>query len=377
MKQDTTSKFIKVSDRRGKPIEGLWLRNQNYYAQLRLMDPATGKTKLTKKRLRADNPTEAKKALTELLHQRDNGTAPPSTIPVLRDYMLSWLEGYRQRKLKTPRSFSSRQSGVRAWLPVLGGYKLDAITPQIIRDVCTDWSKASVKPNTIRSRLDVLAIVMKKALGDRIISFNPMPHVERPSKENKKRKLFTTEEVNVFAEALGKLQVFGADPKDYCLLIAYTGARRNEVLGLTWERVDWEARQVNIYGSKTDKERYVEFHPKLEALLRDMHNRRPPSAYLFPSYHDNGAHACEPPESWKTARESTGLQIHPHDLRVHFISYAVMSGCDWLTIAQWSGHTDANMLAKVYAHLRPDYRRQQAGKLNFEPVIFEATQEAA
>lgn len=372
MKHSTGNKFVKVNDRRGKPIEGLWQRNSNYYAQLRLIDPATGKGKLTKKRLAATNPTEAKAALVDLLSKRDGGTAPPVTVPTFQVYALQWLESYRLAKIDKPRSFDTRQSNLKPWMPAIGGRKLNTIGVQDIRALKEDWQRAGVSNNTVIGRMDVLAIIFKQAIGDRLIVFNPIPHVTRPPAKKATRTHFTAGQIHKFADALGGEPSYGCNPRDYFLLLAYTGARRLEALTLTWDRVDFEKRQLNIYGSKTNKERFVDFHPLLESLLRDMHDRKPPSKYLFPSYHSNAQHAVSPPKAWKDVIEKTGIDIHPHDLRHYFISQCVMSGCDWLSIANWSGHSDANMLAKVYAHLRPEYQQQQAAKIVFEPATKKA-----
>jgi integrase len=59
-----------------------------------------------------------------------------------------------------------------------------------------------------------------------------------------------------------------------------------------------------------------------------------------------------------------------HDLRHHFISYAVMSGIDFMTIAKWVGHQDGGVLiGRVYGHLADDHRRAAAARLNFGPRI--------
>jgi integrase len=59
-----------------------------------------------------------------------------------------------------------------------------------------------------------------------------------------------------------------------------------------------------------------------------------------------------------------------HDLRHHFISYAAMSGVDFMTIARWAGHKDGGVLiGKVYGHLADDHRKAQAARLIFGPAI--------
>jgi integrase len=70
------------------------------------------------------------------------------------------------------------------------------------------------------------------------------------------------------------------------------------------------------------------------------------------------------------AREKAGLpRIGFHDLRHYFISYCVMSGIDYMTIAKWVGHRDGGILiGKVYGHLADDHAKAQAMRVNFGPA---------
>jgi integrase len=59
-----------------------------------------------------------------------------------------------------------------------------------------------------------------------------------------------------------------------------------------------------------------------------------------------------------------------HDCRHHFISYAVMSGIDFMTIARWVGHKDGGILiGKVYGHLSNEHAQAQAARMNFGPAL--------
>jgi integrase len=61
-----------------------------------------------------------------------------------------------------------------------------------------------------------------------------------------------------------------------------------------------------------------------------------------------------------------------HDLRHHFISYCVMSGVGFMTIAEWVGHRDGGILvAKVYGHLAEVHKKSQAQRVNFGPVALD------
>jgi integrase len=186
---------------------------------------------------------------------------------------------------------------------------------------------------------------------------------------------------------------------DYVRLLAYSGAREQEALALRWQDVDFEQGQLTIGATgdtKNQTARVVDFNPKLRAHLEDMATRLAPDAqWLFPSPQrgEKDIHAKSFRESLKLARRRAGMEYSKaepadkapvtikrerqgvafHDLRHHFISYAVMSGIDYMTIASWVGHRDGGILVgKVYGHLADIHKKAQAEKLNFGPAIVEA-----
>lgn len=52
------------------------------------------------------------------------------------------------------------------------------------------------------------------------------------------------------------------------LLSVKAGLRAKEIAGLTWDRIDWEARLLLLTTTKGDKPRNVPMHPDLVATLR-------------------------------------------------------------------------------------------------------------
>ena len=167
---------------------------------------------------------------------------------------------------------------------------------------------------------------------------------------------------------------------DYIRLMAYTGAREKETLRLTWADVDFDRQQITIGAdglAKNHQHRVVDFHPKLEAHLLEMVSRRAPdSQFLFPSPQrgDVDRHAETFRESLKLARRAANLpRFGFHDCRHFFISYCVMSGIDYMTIARWVGHADGGVLiGKVYGHPSNEHAKQQAQRISFEPQIVTA-----
>jgi len=165
----------------------------------------------------------------------------------------------------------------------------------------------------------------------------------------------------------------GREFADYVKLMAACGARRNETLRLKWSDVDWERRQLTIGSdgmTKNRKARVVDFNAELETHLKDMATRRAPDTqWLFPS--PQRGQKDEPAKSYvetmrRVRTEAKLTRFGFHDLRHYFISYCVMSGIDFMTIARWVGHQDGGVLiGKVYGHLSNEHAQRQAQRVNF------------
>jgi len=82
-------------------------------------------------------------------------------------------------------------------------------------------------------------------------------------------------------------------------------------------------------------------------------------------------------EAKERALPGAPATVRFHDCRHHFISYAVMSGIDFMTIARWVGHKDGGILiGKVYGHLSNEHAQAQAPRLNFGPTVMPLPQAA-
>lgn len=115
------------------------------------------------------------------------------------------------------------------------------------------------------------------------------------------------------------------------------------------------------------KERWLDFNPKLEAHLKDMHakwkqeNERP-----FPSPRSNvqGGRITNFRRTLEKAQEQAGVHLSEHYLRHYFASQCVMADVDRFTLVEWLGHADSGkLIAKTYGHLSAEFQQKQAEKL--------------
>lgn len=289
---------------------------------------------------------------------------------------------------------------LRLWKKHFGDIRLSQITKPRIREFMASRQQSGVSGRTVNLDIICLRNLLRRAIEDGWLRALPTENIRPLKWVAKKRSLFELSEITKVATAGYKsaftesrlasageagLPLRNAQQlEDYLLLMAYSGARRNEALRLKWSDVDWGNRQLTIGsdGSAKNREsRVVDFTGPLEALLKSMHSRRAPdTGYLFPSPQRG---ASDTPakslyDSFKLARRAVSSALNFHDLRHFFISSCVMSNIDFMTIARWVGHKDGGVLiGKVYGHLADQHRKQMANKVSFTVATRAADQVAA
>jgi integrase len=112
----------------------------------------------------------------------------------------------------------------------------------------------------------------------------------------------------------------------------FTGLRRGEALGLTWQRVDRARGVILLNVTKTNRRREVPLNSQADAVLA----RRGPkdAGPVFGTV--NWDHFRS---AWETAVERAQLtDFHFHDLRHRFASWAVQNGATLQEIKDLLGH---------------------------------------
>ena len=102
-----------------------------------------------------------------------------------------------------------------------------------------------------------------------------------------------------------------------------TGCRRNEILGLRWEDVDFEVGELRLCDTKTGA-RVVPLTPAAAEVLEDL-PREPGNPWVFPGK-KRGTHQRNINDSWDRIRKRAGLAgVRLHDLR-HYSRIRLIPG---------------------------------------------------
>lgn len=231
--------------------------------------------------------------------------------------------------------------------------------------------------------------------GMRAQGSNPCRHIEK-FKENRRERMLSGNELAALGEALASY-----NRSDYAVaaikLLAFTGARLGEVLGLRWDKVDFERAEVRLEDSKTgqktihlpppalavlaaltrvDGNPYVIVGSKKGAALVNLEKpwrriRARATVRLWAQDPDASvsglvarltrelerepsAHECMDATAAEQITLPAGLlTVRLHDLRHAFASIAASRGMGLPIIGKLLGHTQAATTAR-YAHLASD-----------------------
>jgi len=166
------------------------------------------------------------------------------------------------------------------------------------------------------------------------------------------------------------------------LLLAYTGLRWGEAIGLRIRDIDLERRRISVTVNavevaglievgtpKSHKRRPVPYPDFLQAMIKEQSKGKGLDELLFSDahgFHLKRTRASEGSRSWfKTALREAELEpMTPHDLRHTAASLAISSGANVKAVQRMLGHASAAMTLDVYADLFDDDLDAVATRLN-------------
>ncbi|MCL5884845.1 MAG: site-specific integrase, partial [Deltaproteobacteria bacterium] len=149
--------------------------------------------------------------------------------------------------------------------------------------------------------------------------------------------------------------------KPIIVLSLETGMRKEEVLALKWDHLDFSGRSIFVEKSKNGESRNVPMSERLSAVLR-KHPVRVGSPYVF-AKKKNGKRYLDVKTAFEGAcdrAEIVGFRFH--DLRHTAASHMAMAGVPLKAIGAILGHKTSAMTDR-YAHLSTAHLRDAVNSL--------------
>jgi integrase len=291
-----------------------------------------------------------------------NGANPAEEIaldrsaPTVSDLAERFKSGHIATKTKARTAIEYRHLLDANVLPALGRLRVSEVTRKHVTDL---HHSLRSKPYAANRTLAVLSKMFNLAekWGERPDGTNPCRHVEKYP-ERKRERFLSEAELARLGEALAAAERDTSEsPFSVAAirLLVFTGTRRNEILTLKWEVVDFDRACLRLPDSKTGA-KTVYLNPPALQLLASL-PRIKGNAFVIPGERA-GAHLVNIEKPWRRIRARAGLEgVRLHDLRHSFASFGAGAGLGLPIIGALLGHTQAATTAR-YAHLAADPLKQ-------------------
>lgn len=233
----------------------------------------------------------------------------------------------------------------------------EAVTISDCRAYTDARRAAGIQDGTIHTELGHLRMVLLWAEKHGLIA--KAPAVERPAKPEPKDAYLTRDEVRALLDAANVPHV-----RLGIMLMIATGARREAALQLTWDRIDFDRRMIqlrNPFDKAKRKGRATV--PMNDSLLQALTEAK--AAALTPFVVE---WAGSPVQSIKKGLKAAGTAIGRPDVSHHMLRHSAgvwlaEDGHSMEEISQFLGHNDVKVTSRIYARFSPTYLRKLSDSL--------------
>ena len=222
----------------------------------------------------------------------------------------------------------------------------------------TTRTDAGVSPGTTHTELTYLRAALAYAVREQWLQ--QAPYIPVPQKPGPREHHLTRKEAQRLLDAASMPHV-----KLFIRLALATAGRASALLELTWDRVDLEARRIDL--RDPDKPRTRKGRARLpindsllEALAEAKEGATSPYVIEW-----GGERVLSVKKGVGAAARRAGVKCSPHVLRHTAAVWMAEEGVPMQQIAQYLGHNDSRTTERVYARFSPDYLRDAAKALNF------------
>ena len=267
--------------------------------------------------------------------------------------------------------------------PALGAVRLDQLHPHMVQGFVNGLE---LSPASVRLAYKVLHMALEKAVELDYIPRNPAARCELPRLEQKEIHPLDDQQV---AALLGAAK---DTPMEQITLVAlFTGLRLSELLGLTWDVVDFQRGTIHVnkqlarlehraaglfISPKSGKARTITAAPSALAALKHQQARQAemqlrvgpmwnnPNRLVFTSALGGPLEHWTAENEFKRIAAAAGLEgVRFHDARHTYAVNAIRAGDDIKTIQGNLGHATAAFTLDRYGHFTEQMARDSAARM--------------
>lgn len=348
-------------------------------------DPKTGKQK--QHSISGKTQAEVARKLREITAEIGQGVFKEACKLTVGEWLTIWTRDYTNG-IK-PRTLESYHCAINNHIrPDLGGVKLEALNAPTIQHFYNGLSKNGLSPKSVKNIHGILHKALQQAVAIGYLRVNPSDACTLPRVERKDLKPLDDDEIRRFIEA-----VQGHPFEILYLVTLFTGMRQGEVLGLSWDCVDFDnhslliknqlqnaigengQRAYSLVSPKNSRWRKIAPADFVMDLLRRQRSRQAEwqlragpawknGGFVFTNELGEHLRPHTVYKNFKRLAASIGCpEARFHDLRHSYAVAAIKSGDDIKTVQGNLGHATASFTLDIYGHVTDQMRRDSAERM--------------
>lgn len=218
-----------------KRADGLWVGGVEL--------PAGANGQRRQRRVTAKSRNGAIEKLRKLQAAVTAGQVPTAPSTTVEKWLQYWAAEILPTRGVKPATIYQYELAIRRYIvPYLGAKRLDRLQPSEIRATYKTLNQSSTR--TAQKADQVLRLALKAAVREGVIGASVMDKIDKPTHVKKRGTAFDWRVASHIIATAEQVQgpMWGARWSAGFL----TGARESEVLGLEWDRVDFDRGQIDI-----------------------------------------------------------------------------------------------------------------------------------
>ena len=316
----------------------------------------------------ASTRSECRRKMNELIEQIEKGSVLSSSKLTFTQYAQKWLDTYCIPL--SPTTQEGYKKSIYTYADkYIGGAIISKILPIHIQEMLNTFSKTHSE-KTCKNMISDIGGVFKYAILNKIISSNPCIGAKIPKDEERYQYyIYNEDEFNALLDV-----VTGGKHEIAALLGALCGLRISEIMGLTWNDINFTTNEIKI--------RKANVHVNSEVILKTTKTRTSYRKIIVPQYvidrlklykgvgyiftkkDGSPEHGGNYAKRFLRVIKNAGLpHTRFHDLRHFSATMMLKNGVSDKEAAEYLGHSDINM-TKKYQHVLANMKSKPADILN-------------
>ncbi|MDN6196454.1 MAG: site-specific integrase [Atopostipes suicloacalis] len=352
------------------------------------LDPVTNK-EVYRKRSGFDTKKQAEIAEARLIHEfHEVGFPSERKRSTFNDVYELWLESEYEDNVQESTLNKTMRDFKNHIIPSFDEMDIKEIKPDHCQSELNECRDKLVNYRRIKN---YASRVFDYAVRMDIIDRNPFDRVTMPKRvetieESEFDNFYTKEELNDFLNYVK--EDLNPNWYTYFRILAYSGARKSEILALKWSDIDFEDSTININKTLTrglnnriimqptktiNGRRVIDMDNESMMLLKQWKmqqanfmfklgfNTKSPDQLVFANTRNNFYSINVPNRRMKNVQKRNGLrEITVHGLRHTHCSILFSMGASIKDVQARLGHTDIQTTMNIYAHVTKEEKKDTA-----------------